>query len=357
VTGPGRRHRTTGSDRPLRATGAGAPLRWGVLGATSTVARLAVLPAMAASPGADLVAIATRAAAGTDVAGGDDPAVAELMAPVDISATRVLARYQALLDDPDVEAVYVPLPNGLHAEWTVRAAEAGKHVLCEKPLSVDPTEAAAMVDACSAAGVVLAEAYMTPFHPRVRRLAGFVAEGSLGSLRFARAGFTFPLDRPDDHRWDPVMGSGALADVGIYCLAPLLEAAGRRPRAMAGATRRTAWGVDASTSGWLDFGEGFSAVVECSFEAPERQVLELVGTDGAVTVDRAFTPGPADTGFEVRRRDGTATRVETGGADAYRAMVEEFAAVVRGAAAPARTLDDTLALIEVAHELRSVANR
>lgn len=322
------------------------PLRWGVLGATSRVARLAVLPAIVASPHARLVAAATRAA-------GEEATVAGLA--VELGGARVDARYDEVIEDPEVEAVYVPLPNGLHAEWTRRAAAAGKHVLCEKPLSPDPAEARAMVDACNEAGVILAEAYMTPFHPRSRQLKETVASGALGELCFARAAFTFPLDRSDDHRWDPIMGAGALADVGVYCLAPLLSAAGRRPVAVAASARLTSRRVDASLSGWLDFGGGFVAFVECSFEVPERQVLEFVGTEGAVRVEGAFTAGRGDSGFDVHGRDGRTTHVETASADPYRAMVEDFAAVVRGAARPERTGADAVELLEVADDLRRAA--
>jgi predicted dehydrogenase len=338
-------------------TGASAPepLRWGVIGATSTVARRAVLPAIASSSDARLVAMASRAFAGGLSVPRVDRALAALMAPLYPSGVRRSARYQDVLDDPDVEAVYIPLPNGLHAEWTRRSAAAGKHVLCEKPLCLDPVEAWSMVEACKSAGVVLAEAYVTPFHPRSQRLAELVSSGALGELLFAHTAFTFHLDRPDDHRWDPALGGGALADVGIYCLAPILVAAGRRPLAIAGAGRFTSKGVDASVAGWLDFGEGFCASVECSFEVPERQLLEFVGTGAAVSVERAFTPGPSDTGFDLRHRDGSVTRVETGGADPYLKMIEDFAAVVRENACPTRTASDAVALLEVADELRRAA--
>ena len=174
-------------------------------------------------------------------------------------------------------------------------------------------------------------------------------------MRFARAAFTFPLVRADDHRWDPVMGGGALADVGIYCLAPLLAAAGRYPVAIAGAARSTASGVDASMAAWMDFGDGFCATLECSFEAPERHTLEFVGTVAMVSLERAFTPGATDTGFDVHDRAGHVTRVETGGGDPYRLMIEDFAAVVRGTAAAARTCADAVALLEMAEDLRCAA--
>src|SRR3989475_12428700 len=123
-------------------------------------------------------------------------------------AARFHSSYAALLDDPEVEAVYVPLPNSLHREWVERAAAAGKHVLCEKPLAPTPADAEAMAAACAAAGVTLLEAYMTPFHPRAMAIETLVASGRLGALRFARAAFTGVLDRRDDHRWRPEMGGG-----------------------------------------------------------------------------------------------------------------------------------------------------
>src|SRR6185295_483891 len=162
-----------------------APLRWGVIGATSWVAVKAVIPASVGSPRARLVAVASQSA----------------NAPPNTDGRRTYQSYAALLDDPDVEAVYVPLPNSLHRTWVERAALAGKHVLCEKPLAPMAADAAAMASATAAAGVTLLEAYMTPFHPRAAAIDALVRDGCLGDLRFARAAFTGVLDRPDDHRW------------------------------------------------------------------------------------------------------------------------------------------------------------
>jgi D-xylose 1-dehydrogenase (NADP+, D-xylono-1,5-lactone-forming) len=320
--------------------GDGKPLGWGVLAATARVARLAVLPAIAASPSARLVAVASESGGVGNGSG----------------ARRVYRSYAALLEDPEVEAIYLPLPNGLHREWTERAAAAGKHVLCEKPLAPSAADAEAMVAACAAAGVLLFEAYMTPFHPRTDAVAALVRSGRLGALRFARAAFTGVLGRQDDHRWRPELGGGALLDVGIYCVAPLLAVAGRPPvRVEAGAVS-TAAGVDSSFSGWLDFGEGFTAAIECSFEAPERQFLEIVGTETAVIIDRAHTPGPQDVTFVLRHRDGRLEEIVTGGSDPYRAMIEHFHAIVRGAARPRRTLADAVALLAVLDRLREATS-
>jgi D-xylose 1-dehydrogenase (NADP+, D-xylono-1,5-lactone-forming) len=312
-----------------------------VLGVTSWVAQRAVLPAIAASPAARLVAVASQHAPDAGAPFG---------------AERSYRTYEALLDDPAVEAVYVPLPNSLHRPWVERAAAAGKHVLCEKPLAPTAADAEAMASACAAAGVTLVEAYVTPYHPRAQAAAALVASGRLGELRFARAAFTGVLSRPDDHRWRPEMGGGALLDVGVYCVAPLLAAARRLPERVSAAATLASSGVDASFSGFLDFGDGFAATIECSFEAPERQSLEIVGTEAALTVERAHTPGPADVAFTLRRRDGTAEQIVTGGADPYRAMVDHFGAVVRGEVRPCRTPRDSVAVLAVLDRLRSAAS-
>jgi D-xylose 1-dehydrogenase (NADP+, D-xylono-1,5-lactone-forming) len=321
--------------------GAAPPLGWGVIGATSYVAQHAVLPAIVASAGARLVAVASQSGAGGGGAFG---------------APRAYPSYAALLADPAVEAVYVPLPNSLHREWVERAAAAGKHVLCEKPLAPTAADARAMVDACAAAGVTLVEAYMTPFHPRARAAEALVASGRLGALRFGRAVFTGVLGRPDDHRWRPEMGGGALLDVGIYCVAPLLAAMGGRPPARVEAAASVApSGVDASFAGWLHWADGCTASIECSFDAPERQSLELVGRDCALLVDRAHTPGPEDTAITVRHRDGSREQLDAGGADPYRAMIEHFQDVVRGHATLRRSPADSVALLSVLDRLREAA--
>jgi predicted dehydrogenase len=273
------------------------------------------------------------------------------------AAERVYRAYVDVLGDPDVEAVYVPLPNSLHRLWVERAAAAGKHVLCEKPLAPTAADAGAMAAACAAAGVVLGEAYMTPFHPRAEAVDALVAAGRLGALRFARAAFTGVLDRAGDHRWRPEMGGGALLDVGTYCVAPLVAAAGRPPARVEAAAGWAVSGVDASLSGWLDFGEGFAAAIECAFDAPERQSLEIVGTDGAVLMDRAFTPGPEDDVFVLRERDGRAQEIITGGADPYRAMVEDFHRLVLCGGPPRRSIADAIAVLGVLDRLREAAGR
>lgn len=320
-----------------------APLRWGVLGVSQMVGRLAVLPALQRSPHCQLVAVASRD-------------VARARAEVErFGGLRAYGDYQALLADDAVEAVYVPLPNGLHGEWAARAAAAGKHVLCEKPLACNEAEGRAMDAACRQAGVHLMEAYATPFHARSQRLRALLQAGTLGALRFAHTAFTFRHARPADHRWVRALGGGSLLDLGVYVLAPLVEAGGGLPRECAAAQVVDASGVDRSFSGWLSWGDGFTASFQTSFEAPERQWLQFVGTEGAVTVEHGFTPNQRDTDLVFTRPDG-ATEALTGPAnDPYLAMVEHFVAVVRGRAPQQRPVGDSLAMLGLLDRLRAIA--
>jgi xylose dehydrogenase (NAD/NADP) len=302
------------------------PVRWGVLGATSTVARRSVVPALEASPRAEVVATASRSQG---------------------------ERYEAVLDDDAVEAVYLPLPTALHGEWTQRAAAAGKHVLCEKPLGRTAEEAAAMASACEAAGVWLLEAHRTPFHPRATAVEDVVRAGGLGDLRFAHAVFTAP--RGDPSRRRPDLGGGVLLDHGVDCLDPLLSAAAGLPHEVRGRAVGSPSGVEASFTGLLGFASGFTATFECSFEVPARQALELVGTEGALRVPRAFTPGVDDATFERVGLDGSTEVVESRGGDASRGMVDHFCALVRSGTIIRRPPSVSVALLSVLDRLREAA--
>lgn len=310
------------------------PLSLGVIASSSRIARQAVIPAIEHSKSCVLAATASLS----------DP-----------SAT--YSDYDELLADPGVAAVYVPLPNSLHRHWTERAARAGKHVLCEKPLAPSAVEAAAMAEACDEAGVVLMEAYMTPFHPRDERARRLVAEGELGSVLFATSAFTGVLEPPDDHRFRREMGGGALLDLGIYCVSPLLWAFGfdasehDAVREASGRAHRGPLGVDASFSGFLDFGEGRTGAFRCSFEAPARQLLEIVGTDASLSLEQAFSGGHHDRTLVLSHRDGTRTVIESEGADPYLRMVEHFAAVVAGEEAMRRPVTEAVGLQRILDRL------
>jgi xylose dehydrogenase (NAD/NADP) len=237
----------------------------GVLGARSMVARLAVLPAIDASSKATLVAAAS------------------LSGPVpDPWATAAVPDYQAVIDHPDVEAIYLPLPNNMHRAWTIAAAAAGKHVLCEKPLAGSADDARAMQDACDSSGTLLAEAWMTPFDSRWRHAMQLATDGLVGDITEINAAFTFTIgpEGVNNYRWSPDHGGGALLDVGIYCLGPAVELWGSQLAVIKSSVVVAPSGVDAATTVHLTWPDGQVARARVSFVDAEQQRLELVGATG-----------------------------------------------------------------------------
>jgi xylose dehydrogenase (NAD/NADP) len=283
------------------------PLRWGVLGARSKIYRTKLLPPMQARSGHVVVAEASR-----DADGGDGP-------------------YAELLRDTSVDAVYIPLPNDSHKRWILAALQAGKHVLCEKPLTMSAADTDEVYDAAASAGRVLSEAYMWPHHPRSQVILD-LARTQLGELRFSRAAFSFDLDRPHDHRFD-ARGGGALFDVGIYVLGPALLLAPREVRSVAATAARNEHGVDVSMIGFVDLGEGFGASIEVSFESVYRRSLHLTGTEGAITIESNLAPGPLDAStVPFMHLDDTVVEHPAAGADAYGEMIDAFARTIDGEA-------------------------
>ena len=317
-------------------------MRWGILGVSGMVGRLAVLPALRDSPTAALVAIASR-----------DAARAQAEADA-FGAARAYGSYAALLDDAEVEAVYIPLPNALHREWTIAALRSGRHVLCEKPLACTAAEAVAMAEAAQSSRRTLMEAYMTAFHPRARRAVELAREGALGKLQAMRSVFTFPNRDPLNHRWLAEMGGGALLDVGIYCLEPLLKIGGE-PVRVAGSSIAAPSGVDASFSGWLEFDDGLTASFLASFDAPELQRLEVVGSEAAIACGTAFTAGAHDNLIDIQHRDGRRESLDAGACNPYLAMVEHFARVVAGEEESLRPPADSVRTLAVIDRVRATA--
>ena len=310
-----------------------APVRVGLLGARSWVANRAVIPAIAASQNCELVAVGS--------AGGPVP---DDLSHLDAGG------YEAILARPDVEAVYIALANGLHRDWVERAASAGKHVLCEKPLGANSADTAAMIAACEAAGVVLGEAWMTPFGGRWEQVLAAAADGRLGEIHHIRADFTFVIapDQRDNYRWDPAQGGGALLDVGIYALGAAVQLWGPQPKTVRAIHSLGSTGVDTTTSVWCDWGAGRTAGLLVSFELPECQRLELVGTAGRIVVDGpAFTGGQLATHYLQVGPDGDQITVNVAADDPYLKMVDAFAAAVRGIRPWPRTPAEVLALAEL----------
>ena len=284
-----------------------AGLRWGLL-STARINQM-LIPAIRAAQRAELVAVASRS-----------PARAEAYA-AKCGIPRAHGSYQALLEDPGVDAVYISLPNSLHAEWTVRAAQAGKHVLCEKPLAITVAECDQIIAAAETADVVVAEAVMYLHHPLLHKAREMVQGGAVGQVRLVRGAFCFYLDRPADVRWDPEMGGGSLWDVGSYPVSFIRWMLGE-PEQVFGWQTLSDSGVDATFAGLLRYGDGVLGVFDSGFRAPFRVQAEVVGTAGTLTVEEPFpvTPhsrivlrrGPGEDGQTVEQKlKGVAQRFAT----------------------------------------------
>jgi xylose dehydrogenase (NAD/NADP) len=306
-------------------------MRWGVLGGSSRIYQNALRPAFDEIGHAVVDAPSRR---------GDD-----------------FGPYDDMLARPDIDAVYNPLPNHLHAEWSHKALDAGKHVLCEKPLTLTPADSASLFDHAKSAGLTILEAYMWPHHPRARALLEMAADGSLGTLQSGRSSFSYPMDMSSgDHRID-TRGAGAAFDIGIYCIAPFLLIAGRDPAGMAATATRNDLGVDIVMAGWIDWGRGFSSSFDVSFDAPLRKQMALTGSLGLANIPDLHVPGPEEPNeIIVERRDGSVDTIKCEGANAYAGMVSHFEAVVAGKEEPIFGRAQSLRLAEILDELHQLTN-
>jgi predicted dehydrogenase len=304
-------------------------MRWGVFGGSSRIYRGALQPAFE-ELGHVVVDAPSR--------DGDD-----------------FMPYARMLERDDIDAVYNPLPNHLHAEWSHRALDAGKHVLCEKPLTMDPQDSEELFDHAEKVGRTLLEAYMWPHHPRARAILQLAGDGSIGTLQSGRASFSYPMDMSlGDHRID-TRGAGALFDIGIYCIAPFLLICGSEPVQLAATATRNELGVDVVMAGWIDWGEGFSSTFVVSFDAPLRKQMALSGSHGLVNVPGEHVPGPREPSqVLIERRDGSVDSIECAGANAYAGMVAHFEQVCAGAAAPIFGRTESLRLARILDDLHAL---
>jgi D-xylose 1-dehydrogenase (NADP+, D-xylono-1,5-lactone-forming) len=296
-------------------------LRWGIMGC-ARISRSGLIPGILGSRSGSLAALASR-----------DQAVAQAWAH-EFGIPRAYGSYQQLLNDPAIDAVYIPLPNELHKPWVIAAADAGKQVLCEKPLALDAKEARAMVDHCKHRGVILMEAFMWRHQERTRDVLERVVSGAIGELRLIRSSHSFPIDA-GDWRLDPARGGGALWDVGCYGVSTARLFAGEEPRACRALAHFGETGVDLTLTALLEFSRGLIATIDCSFEQPRRGHYELVGTRGVIDVPHAYDPAPIrpssatlrviSEGRESGTVEAEPTVLEYAAANQFGAMVDQFA--------------------------------
>lgn len=328
----------------MSPSAAAGPVRFGVLGAARIAPAALVKPARA-EPGAVVVAIAAR-----------DPARAQRFAARH-GIPRVQPSYEALIADPEVEAVYNPLPNSLHAHWSIRALEAGKHVLCEKPIAANAQEAEAMAQAAAAAGKVLMEAFHYRYHALAERLKSILASGELGAVRRVEAHLHIPLLRPGDIRFRPELAGGATMDVGCYAVHIVRLLAGSEPEVVTAQARWTRSGVDRCMTAELRFPNGPTGRISCSLLSWKLAGAgaRVEGTKGVMSVLNPFLP---QLFHRLRVRTPAGSRVEqVYGAPTYLAQLRAFVAAVRSGAPVPTGPADAIANMRVIDAIYAAAGR
>jgi D-xylose 1-dehydrogenase (NADP+, D-xylono-1,5-lactone-forming) len=301
------------------------PVRWGIL-STAHINRLVIPPAQA-SPKVELVAVASR----------NERNAQEYASEWKIP--RAHGSYEALLEDPDVEALYVSLPNSLHVEWSIRALEAGKHVLVEKPFDKRPERVEEAFDAAERAGRLLSEAFMFRHNPQTAKLTELVRGGAIGELQTIRAAFSYSLYDAENIRLRPDVDGGALMDVGCYCVSGSRLLAGEAERVhgeqLVGPT-----GVDVRFHGTMRFPSGVVSQWDCGTVMPERDELEAIGDEASLFLD---DPWHCRTPVIELRRDGETERIELEPVDSYGRELENLSDAIRGQGEPLLGREDAVA--------------
>ena len=325
------------------------PIKWGVLG-NATIARKCVIPAIQNSRNGFVYVLATRS----------PDAAEEVVAKNKIK--KVYDAYDALIADPAVDAVYIPLPNHMHRPWTLKALSAGKHVLCEKPLACDAHEALEMADKAAESNVLLMEAFMYRFHPRSRRIKKMVAEGVIGNPCLVRSAFCYHMNDDifksgENARLKSDMGGGALLDVGCYSVSVARWFIAAEPTTVQAQAVYHPNGVDVHLVGTLRFAEGQLAVLEASFVSALQQTYTVVGSDGAFELPHnAFIPWKKNVVYIQRAKDEeVGNKHIVRGADQYQLMVEHFADAVLKRTTLAYSPYDSIANMQVLDALSKAA--
>lgn len=306
-------------------------VNWGVLG-YARIARLSVIPAIGRAANARLLAVASRNAADL---------------PTD-QWEKTYNNYEALLADDDIQAVYIPLPNSLHKEWVIKALNAGKHVLCEKPLGLNAEEAQAMQQASKKQQRHLMEAVMYRYTDRTRVVKEILDSGVLGELRHINASFRFLLDRENTIKAKPELGGGALYDVGCYPVNFVGMVTGRLPLRCKSLVE-THGGVDTNLSALLQYDDGLIANIHCGFNAFSRIYAEIIGTKGMLQIDNTFL----DDAGEVYLHQAEGVRaIPVAASDRYKAEITHFSDAVLNPSSPLLSLDESIMNLQVLDMIR-----
>ncbi len=302
-------------------------LRWGLL-STARINR-ALIPAIRASKRSELVA-----------AGSRNKETGQQFAKK-WSIPVVFGSYEALLADPGVDVIYNPLPNHMHAEWTIKAMKAGKHVLAEKPLALSTAEVQAIRAASKATGMTVAEAFMYRHHPQTLKVQELLASGAIGDVRYLQGNFIYNLDRPNDIRWVPEYGGGSIWDVGCYPISFIRMVTGRVPVSVHGYQVLSKSGVDLTFTGHMDFPGGVLAHFYSSFGLPSDSRMEIVGTRGKITVLQPFLIRDAKIPLILRRENEPEQEITFPETDLYLGEVMDMEKAVLDGEKPRLSLDES----------------
>lgn len=323
-------------------------VRWGLLSTANINRRL--IPAIQAAPRGILSAVASRSQASADAYARD------------WEIPHAFGSYQAMLDSDLVDAVYIGLPNHLHAEWTIKALQAGKHVLCEKPFALTLVEVDAMIAASQQSGRVLAEALMYRHHPQTKIAGEWVRSGRLGEPLIVRGVFNFLLGDRDNVRLTPEWGGGCLWDVGVYPLSFAQYIFGEPPVSVNGVQWLGESGVDETFLGQIAYRGGGLAQISSSYRSPFYIHAEVIGAAGRLTLTRPFTDMETSRQMIFYPMDGEAVEIPVPEVELYAGEVEDMHAAILDGAPPYLTLEETrnhvrtvLALYEAARQGRTIS--
>ncbi|MDN3449536.1 Gfo/Idh/MocA family oxidoreductase [Planococcus sp. APC 3906] len=305
-------------------------VRWGII-STANIAQSQLIPAIFRAENAEVSAIASRS--------NKVHAIASRL-----NIPKAYESYEEIVADPAIDAVYIPLPNHLHKEWVLKAAAAGKHILCEKPAALTAADAEGMIATCQSAGVKFMEGFMYQLHPQHARVKEIMASGEIGDVKLIRSSHSFYLEnRVKDIRMDKSMGGGALYDLGCYCIQAVRHLSEAEPVEVHAVSEiDAAAGVDMSASVNLKLDNGIAAIFDCSFDMASRNEYEVIGTKGTIKVPYAFRPDiNAGVGVIVVETAGSSRKEEIHG-DLYRLEVEHFSSAVLSGSPLAITADSTI---------------
>ena len=309
-------------------------VKWGILG-YARIAQNSVIPAILKAANSELFAVASR----------DTAKLQECQTR--FQCPKVFDDYNKLLEDPEIQAVYIPLPNNMHMEWTIKAARRGKHILCEKPLALNTGQCLEMIHECEINQVKLMEAFMYRYSHLTRKVMEVLQGGRLGELKYIYSSFRFLLEREEDYRWNPDQGGGSLLDVGCYPVNFAGMVTKAIPVSVTGEYVLQN-GVDAIFSGVMKYENGLIATIHCGFNAYSRVYSEIVGTRGVLEIPETFF---GNAGAITLTTNAGREEIPVPECDRYQLQVEDFAGAILENREPLFRLDETVRNMKVIDRL------